>query len=302
MVAVGPAVFHGMLPGLSLAGERGPWAASFGQLACRALERCLGAYPVDSSSFWAPPDFWDADDSALEMTGAPYIWTDGGREDYPDGGLRLLALVCICVPPSWLWMVLSGRWRKSMVMPGWSAVVPSCLSLGLFRLPSVLNFCHYSITGVHGRLLDHGCLAKALPLVKDGDLVALAAREQDTVRVTKVKGHATDADVDQGRVRLEDRLGNAEADTAADLGRRRQSELAMDTRRALLNAGNLWCPVILQLHRYMVAVSGVAVNHDGRGGSAPEPPVWDHGGKRNQRRTDIRVNIDLASLIGPFGS
>ena len=52
-------------------------------------------------------------------------------------------------------------------------------------------------------------------------MVALAqyiiqARGRDTVRVTKVKGHATDADVEQGRVRLEDQLANAEADAAAD--------------------------------------------------------------------------------------
>ena len=40
----------------------------------------------------------------------------------------------------------------------------------------------------------------------------IRARGLDTVRVTKVKGHATDADVDSGRVRLEDKLGNAEAD------------------------------------------------------------------------------------------
>ena len=45
------------------------------------------------------------------------------------------------------------------------------------------------------------------------------ARELDTFQVTKVKGHATDADVDSGRVRLEDKHGNAEADDAADLGR-----------------------------------------------------------------------------------
>ena len=47
----------------------------------------------------------------------------------------------------------------------------------------------------------------------------------------------------------------------------------MDIRRALLNARNLWYPVILQLHGYMVAVSGVAVNHGGRGGSASGPLV-----------------------------
>ena len=43
-------------------------------------------------------------------------------------------------------------------------------------------------------------------------------RGRDTVRVTEVKGHATDCDDEQGRVRLEDKLGNAEADGAAGLG------------------------------------------------------------------------------------
>ena len=60
-------------------------------------------------------------------------------------------------------------------------------------------------------------------------------------------------------------------------------------------------PDILQLRGYMVAVSRVAVNHDGRGGSAPDPLVWDHGSKRKQRKTDSRINVDLASLPGPPG-
>ena len=49
-------------------------------------------------------------------------------------------------------------------------------------------------------------------------------------------------------------------------------------------------PDILQLRGYMVAVSRVAVNHDGRGGSAPDLLVWDHGSKRKQRKTDSRIN------------
>ena len=44
-------------------------------------------------------------------------------------------------------------------------------------------------------------------MVKDGDLVALAqymfrTRGRETVQVTKVKGHADDVDVQQGRVRV----------------------------------------------------------------------------------------------------
>ena len=103
------------------------------------------------------------------------------------------------------------------------------------------------------------------------------ARGWDTVRVTKVKEHAVDADVEQGRVRLEDQLGNAEADAAADLGGRHQSELLMDAGRSLLKVRTHWYFVMLQLHWFMIAVSRVAVNHDGKGGSAPDPLVWDQG-------------------------
>ena len=106
--------------------------------------------------------------------------------------------------------------------------------------------CHLGIDNLNvarsiGRLLDHDSLVKPLPLVKDGDLIALArymirTRGRETVRVTEVKGHAEDIDVQQGRVRLVDQQGNAEADAAADLGRRHQSEVLIDARRRLLKA------------------------------------------------------------------
>ena len=108
-------------------------------------------------------------------------------------------------------------------------------------------------------------------------------------------------DVQQGRVRLEDQLGNAEADAAADLGRRHQSEVLIDAWRRLLKVRSHWYPVMLQLHRFMIAVARVTVNHDGRGGTAPDPLVWDLGGRKKPRRTDVGVNIDLASLAGPPG-
>ena len=86
--------------------------------------------------------------------------------------------------------------------------------------------CHLGIDNLDvvrsiGRL-DHDSLGKPLPLVLDGDLIALAqymirTRDRETVRVTKVKGRAGDVDVHQGRIRLADQLGHAEADAAADL-------------------------------------------------------------------------------------
>ena len=98
-----------------------------------------------------------------------------------------------------------------------------------------------------------------------------------------------------------DQIGNAEADTAADLGRRYQSELIVDVRRCLLEVRTLRYPIMRQLHRFVIVISWVAVNHDGKGCSAPDPLVWDHGARKKVRWTVIRVNVDIASLPGPHG-
>ena len=124
-------------------------------------------------------------------------------------------------------------------------------------------------------------------------------RGRATVKVTKVKGHAEDVDVQQGRVRLMDKQGNAEADMAADLGRRHQTEVLIDARRTLLGARSHWYPIMVDLHRFMIAIARVSVNHDGRGGTAPDPLVWDQGSRPKVRRLAVRVNVDLASLPGP---
>ena len=133
--------------------------------------------------------------------------------------------------------------------------------------------CHLGIDNLNvartlGRRLDRDCWVKPLPLVKDGDLVALArymirTRGRETVRITEVKGHAEGVDVQQGRVRLLGQQGNAEADAAADLGRRHQSEVLSDARRRLLKARSHWYPLMLDLHRFLTAVARVSVNHDG---------------------------------------
>ena len=98
-----------------------------------------------------------------------------------------------------------------------------------------------------------------------------------------------------------DQQGNIEADTAADLGRRHQTEVLIDARRRLLQARGYWYPIMVDLHRFMVAIARVSVNHDGRGGTAPDPLVWDRGSKSKVRKLAIRVTVDLASLPGPPG-
>ena len=89
-------LWHGWLPGLSCRGNRAPWAASSGQLACLQLEGCLGAYPVDFYGCWAPLEYRDVDDIALEVSDNPNMWTDGSREDFPSVGGFEVAGAAVC--------------------------------------------------------------------------------------------------------------------------------------------------------------------------------------------------------------
>ena len=41
----------------------------------------------------------------------------------------------------------------------------------------------------------------------------------------------------------------------------------MDVRRALIQLRCYWYPIMLQLHRFVVAISRVSVDHGGRGGT-----------------------------------
>ena len=107
------------------------------------------------------------------------------RKLVPQGVLRSPVLVCIFLPPSWRCVVLSGVLRWSVAMLGWIAVVLLCRSLVRFKRVSVLSSGvrfwlpgHVGIDNLNvvrtlGRLLDRGCLSKPVPLVKDGDLIAI---------------------------------------------------------------------------------------------------------------------------------
>ena len=155
------------------------------------------------------------------------------------------------------------------------------------------------------KLLSQGVTGTPLPLVKEGDLLAtihtmLCLRGMDTVKVSKVKGHATQAMADSGDVRSEDLVGNKGADAAADLGRSRQQDDVITAQRDLLRVRRHWYPIILDLHKLMVAISRVEVNHDGHGGSAPDAMVWDRGGLVKPRAS-LRIIVDHATLPGPLG-
>ena len=153
-----------------------------------------------------------------------------------------------------------------------------------------------------GRLLDghHGSIP--FEPVKDGDLLLLVEkmlrlRGLDTARITKVKGHADEVMVLDGRVWEVDKAGNDAADEVADFGRRRVGNAVIDARRNLSGVCGRWYPVFLDLHRFIIAISRAVVNHDGSDGTALDPLVWS-GGALPKRRRLVHAVRDRAMLPG----
>ena len=83
-------------------------------------------------------------------------------------------------------------------------------------------------------------------------------------------------------------------------GRRRVGNVVIDARRNLSGVCNRWYLVILDLHRFFIAVSRAVVNHDGGPGTAPDPLVWSAGAIPKRRRLGHAVR-DRAFLPGPPG-
>ena len=51
--------------------------------------------------------------------------------------------------------------------------------------------------------------------------------------------------------------------------------------------------IMLDLPRFMIVVARVSVNHDGKGGTAPDPLVWDQGSKPKVRKLAIGLMLTL---------
>ena len=74
----------------------------------------------------------------------------------------------------------------------------------------------------------------------------------------------------------------------------------IDARRKLSGVCGRWYPVILDFHRFFIAISRAVVNHDGGDGTAPDPLVWS-AGALPKRRLLVHAVRDRASLPGPPG-
>ena len=156
-----------------------------------------------------------------------------------------------------------------------------------------------------GRLLDGKGTSRPAELVEDGDLILLIERMLrlrglDTVRITKIKGHADEAMVRDGGVRELDGLCNNGADEAADFGRRRVHWGVIDARCNFAGVCSRWRHVVLVLHLFFFAISRAVVNHEGKSGTFVDPMVWSAGGIPKRRKVEHAVR-DGAFQPGPAG-
>ena len=172
--------------------------------------------------------------------------------------------------------------------------------MGCYPCSAVFDALHLGVDNFNvvrhvAQRLDGRAGSSPRELVDDGDLLLLIERmlefrSLDTVRITKVKGHADEIVVLDGRVREQDKVGN----DAADFGRRS----VHDAWRNLSGVCGRWYPVVMDLHRLFIAISRAVVNHDGTDGTAPDPLVWSAGSLPKRRRL-VHAVRDRAFLPGP---
>ena len=233
----------------------------------------LASYAVWRSWRLLPPDEYDRIEDASVVPDHPNVWSDGslvldqvtgvsfsgagffahqsvdfwsdrrwGHVDHVRPGGAFLSCRGFCSVPGPLQSVQRAEmWGVILALQSSGAVHFGVGNLGVVR--------HV------GRLLDgrHGSVP--FEFVKYCDLLLLLERMLhlrglETVRVTKVKGHAGEGMVLDCRVREVDRIGNDAADEAADFGRRRAGNAVIDARRNLSGVCGRWHPVLLDLHLF----------------------------------------------------
>ena len=314
-------LWHGWLPMLSGVHGASPWAAHSSESAFYLVETSLGQYSSRLASDWDLPDGFHAGEVSAHVPDSPDIWSDGS--------MVLDSVTGISAAGAWMFAHQSElcwsdrRWghvdrvqsigvdhscRAFVSVPGPLQTVQRAELWGVILALQSDKAVHVGVDSLGvvrhvGRLLDGLHPSVPFELVTDGDLLVLIRRMidlrgGDTVRITKVKGHADEGMVADGRVRMVDRLGNNAADEAADFGRRRVGPAVIDARRNLSGVCSRWYPVVRDLHRFFIALSGAVVNHDVFGSTAPDPMVWSASSLPRRRRL-VHAVRNLAMLPGP---
>ena len=282
-------LWHGWLPMLSGVNGASPWAADASESASYLVETALGQYSSRLVSEWSLLHGFDADEVSARMPDSPEVWSDGSLVLDLVTGVYAAGAGMFAQNSEFCWsdrswghvdrvhsVGVDHSCRAFVSVPGPLQTVQRAELWVILTLQSA-DAVHIGVDNLGvvrhvGRLLD-GYSFPPLPLLPlelatDGDLLILIRRMINlrggsTVRVTKVKGHADEGMVADGRVLELDRVGSNAADEAADFGRGRVGPAVIDARRNLSGVSGRWYPVLLDLHRFFIAISGAVVNHDG---------------------------------------
>ena len=228
-----------------LSGSNGvsPWAGNASESASSLVEAALGGYSSRLVSVWSPPVGYDQVAVSSFVLDHPNVWSDGSLvldkvtgisssgagffadQDASFWDVRSWGQVDLIrpvgnIPPCGGFCSVPGPLQSVQRAEMWGVILAlqssGAVHLGVDNLGVVRHV---------GRLLNghHGPIP--FELVKDGGLLLLIdsmlrLRGPDTVRISKVKGHADEAMVLHGLGRESDRIGNCAADDAADFGRR----------------------------------------------------------------------------------
>ena len=306
-------LWHGWLPMLSGCNGGSPWAGTASESAHYLVEASLGGYSSSLVSSWHPPDGYHPAAVSCIVPDSPNVWTDGSLVLDKAAGVSSSGAGFFADHSATFWDVRtwgqvdhlqsSGDFpacRGFCSVPGPNQSVQRAEMWGVILALQSSGAVHLGVDNLGvvrhvGRLLDGRPSSVPFELLKDGDLLLLIdrmirRRGPDTVRISKVKGHADEVMVRSGQVREVDRLG----------GRRRVSHAVIDARRNLSGVCNRWYPILLDLHRFFIAVSRAVVNHDDGPGTAPDPLVWSAGALLKRRRL-VHAVRDQAFLPGPPG-
>ena len=253
-----------------------PWALTLAEGASNLLESALGSYTAEFMLNWRLPDGFDAESAAFHVAGEPDVWTDGSLVEDKVSTVSSSGAGFSSGHAGRFWAERSwghiddnvqgdrtvASCRGFCSVPGPLQTVQRAELWGVILALQDNDGVHLGVDNLNvvrhvGRLLDGGPGARPFEIVKDGDLLCLIDRMLQlrglgTVKVSKVKGHADDGMVVDGRVRDLDRLGNNAADEAADFGRRRVPVHVIDARRNLVGVCNRWYPVVRHLHRFLL--------------------------------------------------
>ena len=206
----------------------------------------------------------------------PDVWTDGSLVDDRMSGASSAGAGCFTFWVSRLWA--SWRWGHWDDDVGDGSVVSACR--GFCSVPGPLQTVQraelwcvilalQANDGVHlggdnlgvvrhaGRILDGRFSSRPCEVLPDGDLLLLVERMLhfrglNTVRISKVKGHADEAMVRAGADRDLDRLENNGADEAADFGLRTVPWWVIGHSRKFSGVCSRWRPIVLALHRFFI--------------------------------------------------